>query len=234
MKLRPFLSVSMIFGFLLLLAGAAGAVTTPVASLEWATRVIDEVLSVPMGGISNDVLARARAMAIFPAATRSQLTDGGELAEGVIVARNPDGTWSNPGFLNLREYTSGPVRSHPESDFILVFTSPEAVDALERGALTLGTNVTVAPGPVADRKLDRAPEQAQVYSYSRGQRKSLAGFPLTGVVMKYDRAASGDLYDTRGITLKEIFTSKRLTEPVGAGRIKCTISMHTRAAQMCG
>jgi len=237
-KLRSILIAIVVFGLLALLSRPARAATTPVSSLEWATQVLEEVLTIPQGGIPRSVLDQAKAVAVFPNATRSDLSGGGQVAEGIIVARNSDGTWTNPALISLRESASESEQAGLTNDLILLFRTSEGISALENAPLTLGSGVTVEGGPLGD--IDKGgihkPDtngQAQVYSYSIA-RGELVGLVPKGAVLQFERAANEELYGKKDIALGEIFTSKSIDVPVVAGKLKCTLAMHTNFKQMCG
>jgi len=211
----------------------ARAVTTPISSLEWATQILEEVLTIPEGGIPRSVLDKALAVAVFPNATRSELSGGGALAEGIIIAKNEDGTWTNPAFVIMREPVSGTDLASLTNDALLVFRNRESIRVLEKAPLTLGLDAVAESGPLANTQKPGDTGQAQIYSYTR-DKKSLVGLTLTGVVLQFDRGSNEDLYGRKGITLGEIFTGKQLVVPVAAGKLKCTLAMHTDIRQMCG
>ena len=234
MKSHSISFAMVVFGLLALLPKATWGVSTPVSSMEWATRVLEEVLVIPQGGLPRSIFNQAQAVVVFPGATRSGLAEGGRVAEGVMVSKNPDDTWSNPALVSLREPASGSSQAGLTNDFILVFTDREGVNALGKAPLVLGSDVTVEGGPLEGVDKLGSVGQAQVYSYSLERGGELAGLALTGVVLQFDRAANEDFYDTQGLTLTGIFTNRSIAVPVVAGRFKCTLAMHTHVKQMCG
>jgi lipid-binding SYLF domain-containing protein len=231
-KSRLTLLAIVVLGLSALSPKPAEALTTPVSSLIWATQVIEEALTIAQGGIPKSVLEQARAIAVFPDATRSQLYGGQQVAEGIIVKKSSDDTWSNPALVYMWEPAAGLSRTDLTGNTILIFRNSSAIDALEKAPLNLGSGVTVEGGPLEEPLKPQDPKQAQIYSYSL-KRGSIAGFSLTGAVLQFDKAANGDLYG-KEMNLRDIFSSKGTNVPVAAGKFKCTLAMYTNARQMCG
>ncbi|MDR3569846.1 MAG: lipid-binding SYLF domain-containing protein [Syntrophobacteraceae bacterium] len=72
----------------------------------------------------------------------------GELGGGVMVARLPDGRWSAPTFITLAGASFGLQIGGEVRNIVLIFNTPQAVSAAERGNLKLGVGAPVAAGPV--------------------------------------------------------------------------------------
>jgi lipid-binding SYLF domain-containing protein len=151
-----------------------------------ASEVLDDLRSIPLKGIPPTLLRGAEGVAIIPHAVKAGLIIGGRFGEGLVMVRNPDGTWSNPVFISLAGGSFGWQIGVQSADIVLVFRSRRSLDRVlqGKGKLTLGADVAVAAGPVgrqAEAGTD-AKLQAEIYSYSRS-RGLFAGLALEGAAI---------------------------------------------------
>lgn len=236
MKLRSTLFVLSVFGVLAFSCGRVEAVTTPIDSIQQGTLILNEALSLPQGGIPPAVLDRAMAIAVFPNQYQTNVLNGAQMAEGTMVVRNPDGAWSNPAIVYLTAVTPGSVPGGLAKNYILIFQNRLIVDTLEAAPLYLGAHSNIEGGPLETPWGAGSNPIVPIYSYTfnGGRLNSMA--PLESI-LRFDTAANDRLYGISGVTPAEIFTSKRIMPPVGAGSFKCSLAMRTnaqQAKQVCG
>ena len=149
-----------------------------------ATKVFDAIMQTPDKAIPRDLLAHAKAIAVFPQVIKAAFLIGGEGGRGVVSRRTSAG-WSDPVFFRAGGGSVGPQVGASATDIVLLFMNDEAVGGLMKDKFELGADAAVAGGPIgrdAGAGTD-ALMQAQILSYSRS-RGLFAGVNLKGVVIR--------------------------------------------------
>ena len=86
---------------LLAMAGQAMAANSLDRRIDAATDVLEEMSKMPEKGIPPNLLSKAYAVAVIPSVIKAGFMLGGSYGKGVLVVRQPDGSWSNPAFISL-------------------------------------------------------------------------------------------------------------------------------------
>ena len=96
---RPFVTLSLATAaaFVVTLPSQAGPEDTVLKS----TNRFEEMMANPSTRIPAELLRQSAGVAIIPDVTQGGFIIGGRHGRGVIVMRNPDGSWSNPVFLSI-------------------------------------------------------------------------------------------------------------------------------------
>ncbi|CAK9435390.1 uncharacterized protein LODBEIA_P01170 [Lodderomyces beijingensis] len=147
--------------------------------------------------IPPKILKNAKGLAIITVLKAGFLFSG-RAGSGVIVARLPDGQWSAPSAIVTAGAGMGGMIGAELTDFVFVLNSKSAVDSFaQAGSVTLGTNVSVAAGP-----LGRSAEAAgtaslsavsAVFAYSK-TKGLYAGISLEGSAIVERRDANRKFY----------------------------------------
>jgi lipid-binding SYLF domain-containing protein len=149
-----------------------------------AAKAFDAIMKIPDKAIPRDLLAHAKAIAVFPQVIKAAFIVGGEGGRGVVSRRTSTG-WSDPVFFRAGGGSVGPQWGASATDFVLLFMNDEAVGGLMKDKFELGAEAAVAGGPVgrdASAGTD-ALMHAEILSYSRS-RGLFAGVNLKGVVIR--------------------------------------------------
>lgn len=93
-------------------------------------------------------LASARGVAIFPTVTKGAFVIGAQGGSGVVLARNADGTWSQPAFYYLGAGSFGLQAGFQSAQIILVLRSEGAVKSIISGQSKFGADLQFALGEV--------------------------------------------------------------------------------------
>jgi len=158
-------------------------------TLEAAAAALDDLARIPDKGIPARLLADAQGVVIVPRVVKAGFVVGGRGGHGVALAREKDGKWGEPVFVNLGGASVGFQAGIESTDVVLVFRGRRSLDRLleGKGKVTLGADAAVAAGPVGrtaaagtDGRLE-----AEVLSYSRG-RGVFAGVSADGAVIRAD------------------------------------------------
>ena len=178
-----------------------------------AVRVLTDIQAIPESAIPDKLLDEARAIVIVPDTIKAGLVIGGRRGHGVLAVKTPEGTWSNPAFVNLTGGSIGFQAGVQSADVVLVFRSDRGLDSIVNGKFTLGADAGVAAGPVG-RNASTATDgqlKAEIWSWSRA-RGLFAGVALDGAVLSIDDDANQHVYGD-GTTPRMIFEGRAMGHP---------------------
>jgi lipid-binding SYLF domain-containing protein len=167
-----------------------------------AAKAFEAIMQVPDKAIPGDLLAKAKAIAVFPQVIKVAFTVGGEGGRGVVSRRNGDG-WARPVFFRGGGPSFGAQAGASSTDYFFLLMNDESVDGLMKDKFAFGGEAGVAAGPVgrnAGAGTD-ALMHAAMLSYSRS-RGVFAGVNLKGVVVKPEDELNLAVYNK---TAEEIF-----------------------------
>jgi lipid-binding SYLF domain-containing protein len=200
-----FLSGSLAALVLAFTGAAAHAQGREEARLLTANQVLNEALGSPDQFVPTRLLERAYGIAVVPDVTKIAFFFGGRRGNGVLVARDPSGHFSQPVFVNLTGGSFGFQWGVQSTDVILVFTTKRSIDRIASGQLTLGADASVAAGPVgrAASAGTNPTFSAEVYSYSRN-RGLFVGVALDGSALTIDNDADSRFYDKGVVSAYDI------------------------------
>ncbi len=91
-------------------------------------------------------LKTAHAIAVFPTVTKGAFFVGAAGGQGVILARRPDGSWSDPAFARLTGGSFGLQIGGQSAQVVLLIRSPQALDALLTHPGAIGGEVQMTLG----------------------------------------------------------------------------------------
>jgi lipid-binding SYLF domain-containing protein len=185
-------------------------------TVEQSIEVLRANAAIPLKAISPAILREAQGVAIFPHVVKAGLVFDHEFGRGVVLVRQPDGSWSDPVFVTIEGGGVGLEAGVEAIDLVLVFKSPASLDRVlkGKGKLTLGTDASVAAGPLG-RDAEVATDKllkADVYSYSRS-RGLFAGVALDGAKLKVDGKANEGFYNVRGFRPEDVMTRRFAAVP---------------------
>ena len=177
--------MSVVISLLLLFpaVGSLRAADHEQATVAAASEVARALTAVPLKCIPPTLMHQAKGVAIIPHVVKAGFLVDRRFGRGVILARRPDGSWSDPVFITLSGGGLGVEAGFESTDLVLVFKTEGSLDHIlkGKGTLTLGADVTVAAGPIG-REAEAATDRllkAEVFSYSRS-RGLFAGLSLEG------------------------------------------------------
>ncbi len=165
-------------------------------SVHAATRVLHEIMAVPLKCIPESLLHEAQGIAIIPGMVKGGFIVGVEHGKGVFVTRDEAGLWRAPVFVTVTGGSIGAQAGVQATDLVLVFKTRRSIERILKGKVTIGTDLAVAAGPVG-RDASAGTEgrllKADVLSYSRS-RGLFASLALSGATMHVDYRANADYY----------------------------------------
>ena len=173
-----------------------------------AAKAFDGIMQVPDKAIPRELIAQAKAIAVFPQVIKVAFAAGGGGGRGVVSLHIGD-TWGEPVFFRAGGGSVGPQIGASSTDFVLLLMDDASVEALMKDKFELGAEVTATGGPVgatvgAGTETRAA---AQILSYSRS-RGLFAGANVKGVVIRPEDDLNMTIYSK---TAREL-----LGHPIGA------------------
>jgi SH3 domain-containing YSC84-like protein 1 len=176
------------------MAAAQAPSTGEVKRVEEAGAVLREIHAVPDKDIPQSLWANARCAIVIPGLKRGAFIVGGEYGKGLMSCRNGN-AWGAPVFMEIEKGSWGFQVGAEEVDLVMLVMNERGIDHLLQNKVTLGTEASVAAGPVgrdAQAATD-AQMHAEILSWSRS-RGVFAGINIAGGVMKPDPDDNQDLY----------------------------------------
>lgn len=95
----------------------------------------------------KSTLAKAKGVMIVPSFIKGGFIVGGAGGSGVLLAKLPDGSWSQPAFITMGEASIGLQIGGSVSEFVFVINNDKALEAVISKKVTFGADVELAAGP---------------------------------------------------------------------------------------
>jgi lipid-binding SYLF domain-containing protein len=215
-KITHVLCLTATLAVLAFTGGSLHAAGRDAAIVDNAADVITELAGIPLRGIPPCLIQDAQGVAIIPNMLKAGFVIGGRHGRGVVVVREPEGTWSNPIFISLTGGSIGWQVGIQATDVVLVFKTRASLERVlqGKGKFTLGADAAVAAGPIG-RQAEAATDaqlKAEIYSYSRS-RGLFAGLALEGAALLVDDDADEAFYRLPNIRPKDIVSMKAMPVP---------------------
>jgi lipid-binding SYLF domain-containing protein len=196
-------------------------------TVAWAAESVQAFAAIPLRGIPPCMVQDAKAVAVIPDVIKAGFLVGGRFGRGVLVVRNPDGSWSNPIFVTLAGGGIGWQIGLQSTDVILVFRTGNSLQRIldGKGKLTLGADAAVAIGPVG-RQAEAATDgqlKAEIFSYSRS-RGLFAGVSLEGAGLLVDCEANQAFYGLPGGRPADVLAFRPAVVPAPVAALQCELS----------
>jgi lipid-binding SYLF domain-containing protein len=117
---------------------SAGATDERGDLLTRAAATIQKAKVDPIFANARSRLDQAKAVLIVPALTRGGFIFGAEGGNGVLLARTPDGMWSDPVFVTLASASFGLQAGIDSSEVVMMIMSDQALSAITRSGFKFG------------------------------------------------------------------------------------------------
>ena len=182
-----------------------------------AAAVLSELRGTPDSGIPEDLWNKAQCVLVLPSLKKAAFVFGGEVGSGVMSCRGAKG-WSAPVFMHLAKGSFGLQIGAEQVDLVLLVMNRRGADKLLQDKVSLGTDASLAAGPVG-RSASAATDaqmNAEILSYSRSQ-GLFAGVDLSGGALQPDTEADARAYGS-GVTAREIADGTRQVVVPAAAR----------------
>jgi len=171
----------------------------------------------PDKSIPRDLLAKAKAIAVFPKVLNAAIGFGGRHGKGVVTVRGADGKWSPPALFDITGGSWGFQIGAQSTELVLFFMTDGSVKSLVESKFTLGGKAGLAAGPMG-RSAEAATDiklNAEIYSYAKSK-GLFAGISLEGARMSADKSNNIHFYDADVSTQDILFNGKAAKVPESA------------------
>lgn len=176
------------------------------ARIREARLVLGEIMASPDQSIPEELLARCKAIAIYPNVLKGGFIFGARFGRGVVLAKDEKGQWGPVAFSTIGGGSWGLQIGGQMTDLIFVVMNDRGLNGLLSSNFTLGADASVAAGPVG-RYSQAATDlslRAGILSYSRS-RGLFGGIALDGAVVTQDNN-SNTAYYNKYVTSRDILT----------------------------
>ena len=191
-----------LFGLLLSLIAsqAAGQDSSKVAKSKQhaadeareAAQKLDEFMSNPSTSIPRSLLKNAEAVAVFTNVKKAGFIVGGTKGDGVI-SRRTGNTWSPPVYYDMGGADIGLQVGGKQTDYIVVFMTPAALNDLLDDEFELSAAAGVAAGPMGETAAVTTGKASNVYIYSNSG-GAFAGATVGGGSIKANNSINEAVY----------------------------------------
>ncbi|HBP10840.1 MAG TPA: hypothetical protein DD452_02760 [Nitrospina sp.] len=156
--------------------------------LRTAQFVLEEIQNSPDSKIPGNLIAKAKAIIVFPTMVKAGFFVGARYGKGVASMRAKEtGEWGAPAFLYTAGGSFGFQFGAEAIDLILLVMTQRGLEGLLNEKFTLGGDIAVAAGPVG-RHAEASADvfmQGEIYSYSRSK-GLFGGVSLKGTTITSD------------------------------------------------
>ena len=164
--------------------------------ISQARQVLVEMMSTPDQSIPEELLAKCKAIAIYPFVLKGGFLIGGRYGKGVVLKRNKKtGEWGPVAFSTIAGASAGLQAGIQATDLVLIFLNNKGIDSLLSSKLTLGGDIALSVGPVG-RTSEISTDfflRSMIISYSRS-RGLFVGVALNGALVIPDDGANKSYY----------------------------------------
>jgi lipid-binding SYLF domain-containing protein len=160
-----------------------------------AKEVLSEIMMSPDQSIPEELLAKCKAIAIYPNVLKGGFIFGARYGKGVVLSKDAQGNWGPVAFSTIGGGSWGLQIGGQMTDLIFVVMNERGLSGLLSSNFTLGADASVAAGPVG-RYSQAATDlslRAGILSYSRS-RGLFGGLALDGAVVTQDNNSNTAYY----------------------------------------
>jgi SH3 domain-containing YSC84-like protein 1 len=210
--------VTLAAGLLALLTAtlAFGALSKDdIKHLNKATAVLSEFRN--SSDIPESVWSKAHCVLVIPSLKKGAFIVGGEFGSGVMSCRQSDRAWGAPIFMQLTKGSAGFQVGAQSTELVLLVMNESGADKLLRNKVTLGTDASIAAGPVGRAATAATDVQltAEMLSYSHSK-GLFAGIDLSGGSLAPDKDANTRAYGETASAREVAMGTTRVTTPAEA------------------
>ncbi len=153
----------------------------------------------------------AKAMVIIPKSLRGGFMIGASGGNAVMVARNPDGSWSEPTFFTVGSISFGFQAGIEGSETILLVMTQRGMEHLLSTTVKLGADLSIAAGPIG---AGAKAQTVDVLAFSRS-RGLYGGVSLEGALLK-SRGSWNRGYYQADVTPADVIYRESVSRPQSA------------------
>lgn len=198
--------------------------------LRQAVDVLSSITEMPDREIPQAMLKDVAGVAIFPQVRKWGIMVGLQRGKGILVSRS--GTrWGTPLFVTLSGGTVGWQLGIQSVDLVLFLRTPQSVQLVLEGKLTVGVDAGVSAGSVGRHAgaITDTSLGAEIFTYARS-RGFFAGVTLASADIIPDEDANAAFYGRRGIVPADILAGRGIPSPAPVGELRAALERAVRSA----
>lgn len=153
----------------------------------------------------------AKAMVIIPRSLRGGFIFGASGGNAVMIARNDDGSWSEPTFFTIGSFSFGLQAGVEGSEIVLAVMTQRGMEQLLSTNVKLGGDLTLAAGPIG---AGAKAQTVDVLAFSRS-RGLYGGISLEGAILKARHSWNREYYGA-DVTPADIIYREKVARPNSA------------------
>jgi SH3 domain-containing YSC84-like protein 1 len=167
--------------------------------LTKAGDVLKEVMGAPDSGIPQEVVEKAKCIAVVPHMVKGGFIFGAQGGKGVATCRLPNGGWSAPSFFAVTGGSWGLQIGVEGIDLVMTIMNDAGMKALLSNKVQLGGDASAAAGPVGRHVSANTDIKADtgILTYSRAK-GLFAGATLNGASIRQDDDSTKAVYGLSG------------------------------------
>ena len=193
-----------------------------------ATATVVEMRNDQSFGDSLDLLRRCKAVMIVPQLVKGGFIFGAEGGKGVLLARGPNGQWSDPAFFGIGSGSFGLQIGLEEAELVMFIMSDRALHAILHNSVKLGVGAGLTVVVVGTSAEADATTNARVDVIAWAKAKgAYAGITLNGSVIK-PLKGDNDRYYGHVISTADIIHS--FGHAPGAGDLRAALRIDSAYA----
>lgn len=208
MRMKPAILVAAIVSFYLSPALAESSGDKAKALVEAATESSKTFAEDANMSYLHENLGNAQGLLIVPRLTKVGFIIGGSGGKGVLLRKLDSGEWSYPAFYTMGSGTIGAQIGGEVSEIILMIMTKGGMDSLLSSSFKLGTDASVAAGPVG---VGAKAAAADILAFSR-TKGAFAGVSFEGSVIKVDADLNAAYYG-KEVRTSDIFILRGVSNP---------------------
>ena len=161
--------------------------------------------------IPEELLAKCKAIAIYPFVLNGGFLAGGRYGRGVVLKRDKKtGEWGPLSFSTIAGVSGGLQIGIQATDLVLLILNNKGLDSLLTSKFTLGGDMAVSVGPAGTASEISTDFflKSMIVSYSRS-RGLFAGLALNGALVIPDNAANCAYYG-KAVSAEDILLSGKV------------------------
>lgn len=155
-----------------------------------------------------DLADNAKAVVVIPRSIRGGFMLAGSGGNAVMLARNPNGSWSEPTFFTIGSLSFGFQAGGEVSEIILLVMTQRGMEHLLSTTVKFGADVSIAAGPVGG---GAKAQTTDILAFARS-RGLYGGVSLEGAVMKA-RHAWNEAYYGANVSPADVIYRERAYNP---------------------
>jgi lipid-binding SYLF domain-containing protein len=181
--------------------------------IDDAAELYRKVVSGPQGEVPDSVLDNARCIALLPGVVTGAFVVGGTYGDGLASCKNENGTWSHPAAITLSKGSIGLQAGMKSADLVLFFQTEQAAQALKRGELTIGSDISAVAGKYGS-ELNTSGAGVVAYTHNRGL---FAGASINGSKIGKNQSDLESYYGKK-VDFTGVLEGRELSETTSSSR----------------